>query len=170
MTAAMIAAALTACVMEEPSVDLSFYLEKGKKGMINTMSIHVVDPVAERRLSVIGDADRSVVVTIGTPCPDPEGDWKCSFHVEGLDDSATRDAHGIDALDALLNAIAGARVVLDASSLALSWEGGEPGDTGIPRMVPRFYGWELARQLEEYIEGQVEAFANAVETRAEKQS
>lgn len=60
--------------------------------------------------------------------------------------------------------------MLDSSALTLGWEGGETGDTGIPRMVPRFYGWQFARRIEEHIERQVEAFAKEVETRSEERS
>jgi hypothetical protein len=61
-------------------------------------------------------------------------------------------AHGADALQALINAIQGVRKALDDSSLALTWVGGEPGDHGVPRIVPMFFGRAFARDIEDEID------------------
>ena len=131
--------------------------------MAESSEPRIDDPVIERRLSVADEPDRAVIVTIGKPHPDPDGDWACTFRVDGIAGSRGTDAHGIDGLQALLNAIEGARVALSASGMSLSWEGGEPGDTGIPRTVPMFYGRSFAEGIERYIDQQVHAFAKAAE-------
>lgn len=117
------------------------------------------DGLIERRYSVVGDPGRIVIVSIGAPRldPDPTGDWMCLFSV----DATQAVAHGVDALQALLNAIEGARVALDASGLSpsLVWAGGEPGLTGLPRTVPFFFGRAFAEKLERYIDQELEAFA-----------
>lgn len=95
-----------------------------------------LDPVATRAFSVEGDPGREVAVTIGRPIPEPAGDWICSFSIEGLPSAGNGTAHGIDALDALMMAMDGARKALVATGLTLRWKGGEPGDMGIPRLMP----------------------------------
>jgi len=50
--------------------------------------------------------------------------------------------------------------MLDASGLHLSWEGGEPGDAGIPRMVPMFYGRTFAEKVERHIDQEIHAFGD----------
>jgi hypothetical protein len=122
------------------------------------------DPIVVRRLSVADDPDRAVTVMIGKPHPSPDGNWTCPFRVDGIGITGARGtAFGIDGLQALLNAVEGARTTLAASDLSLSWEGGEPGDHGIPRTVPMYYGRAFAEGIERHIDQQVRAFAAAVE-------
>ena len=122
-------------------------------------------PIATRRLSVADQPGRVVLVTIGHPEPDPNptGDWRCSFYIEGIDDSGPRVVHGADSLQALLIALEGVRKKLDASGLALVWQNEEPGNICIPRMVPYQFGGTFARDIERYIDDRVEAFASAAE-------
>lgn len=120
------------------------------------------DPIVVRRLSVADDPDKAVTVMIGKPHPSPDGNWTCPYRVEGIT-GARGAAFGIDGLQALFNAVEGARTTLAASDLSLSWEGGEPGDHGIPRTVPMYYGRAFAEGIERHIDQQVRAFAAAVE-------
>ncbi len=126
----------------------------------------IANPIAERRFSVVGEPAREVVVTIGKPRPDPSGDWRCSFRIRGISDDRRRVARGLDALQALLLAVEGAREALAASDLVLLWEGGEAGDTGLPRTVPQYYGLDFARKIERYIDRETQKFAQAAKTRA----
>lgn len=123
----------------------------------------LANTIAVRRLAVVGEPGREVVVTLGKPRPDPKpgGDWMCSYLVEGLPDARKRAAHGVDAMQALLMALEAVRVALRAAGLQLAWEGGEPGDAGIPRMVPLFYGLGFAREIERHIDAQIEERARA---------
>lgn len=130
----------------------------------------VAKPIAVRRLAVVGEPGRELIVTIGKPRPDPKpgGDWMCSFLVEGLPRTRRRAAHGVDALQALLMAVEGVRATLDASGLQLAWEGGEPGDTGIPRTVPLFYGLDFAQKIGRHIDREIQEHAQAAEASSER--
>lgn len=113
-------------------------------------------PIAERRLFVDNDQERQLVVRIGQPAPDPAGDWLCPFHVEGID-SAPRDAHGIDAIQALEMAFEGARVTIERSGLCVSWFAGD--GTGISRTVPSFLPPDQQRDIERYIDERINDFS-----------
>ncbi len=94
--------------------------------------------IAERVLSVDGEPGRIITVTIYEPEPDREAGegWLCELRIQGALRQRDR-AHGLDALQALSNAIQSARRFLDDSGLSLTWAGGEPGDHGVPRIVPQ---------------------------------
>ena len=57
---------------------------------------------------------------IDQPQPDPGGDWRCAFAVEGIGRSGPFETHGIDALQALTLAMDDIRNVLDESGLEVS--------------------------------------------------
>lgn len=126
---------------------------------ISTMT----DIIAERQLVVEGEPGKSVVLTIGKPCPDPRGDWVCPVEVQGVGESQQLNGYGVDAVQALMNALEAARYILDQSGLTLTWPGGEPGDAGIPRLIPASFGLVFARKIEAYIDREVEDFAKAAE-------
>lgn len=140
---------------------------------MNIMSSAISTPVVERRLSVIDDPHRVLVVRIGRPVPDPDpgGNWRCPYQIDGIDDASVQHAHGIDALQALIMAIEATRVKLGSSGLELSWEGGEPGenDAGIPRIMPMFLPRPFALAAERCIDQQIEAFGKAARTRPEEE-
>lgn len=114
--------------------------------------------IADRVLSVDGEPGRIVAVTIYEPEPDREaGDgWVCEFRVQGALNERDR-AHGVDSLQALVNAVQGVWKTLDNSGLSLTWAGGEPGDHGIPRIVPQFLGRDFAEAMEAEIDLRVGA-------------
>jgi hypothetical protein len=118
-------------------------------------------PIAERALSA--DDGQTVTVEIYAPEPDPAssfGDWRCPFRLRGaldIDDAG----HGVDSLQALLNATQGARKYLDGSGLVLTWAGGEPGVLGIPRVVPEMFGRAFAQDIEGEIDRRVTALGPA---------
>ena len=80
--------------------------------------------IAGRVLSVDGEPDRIVAVTIYEPEPDREAGtgWVCEFRLQGALKERER-VHGADALQALLNAVQGVRRVLDGCGLSLTWDG-----------------------------------------------
>lgn len=127
------------------------------------------DVIAERRLSAVGDPTRIVTLTIGRPRPDPAGDWICPVHVDGIGDVAQQSGRGVDALQALLNAAEAARYVIDQSGLLLTWEGGEPGDAGLPRIVPTSLGLSFARQIEAHIDRKVQKVAQVAEDAGQRE-
>jgi hypothetical protein len=97
-----------------------------------------------------------VEVRIGAPEKVPGGEWRCAFQVAISPDSAVQYAYGLDQLQALLMALVGVRAVLDTSGLELSWEGGEPGDHGMPFFVPQYFGLAFSRRLEALVVAEVE--------------
>lgn len=123
------------------------------------MSVEIKNALCRRRFTVAGDPGRIIVATVGLPEPDPAGDWRCPFSVEGVAGGGPFDAHGIDALQAVLLAIEGTRKVLDDSRLTLSWNGGDSDDTGIPHMIPLFLPATIRRSMERSIDRQAKAFA-----------
>jgi hypothetical protein len=113
-------------------------------------------PIAERLLTTDG---RAVTIAIYAPEPDPaspHGDWRCEFRLTGALD-ADAYGHGLDSLQALGNAIQGVRMYLDDSGLSLTWDGLEPGDHGVPRIVPQFFGRAFAKDIEDEIERRIAA-------------
>jgi hypothetical protein len=114
--------------------------------------------IADRVLSVDGEPGRIVTVTIYAPEPDHDSgtDWRCELRVQGALD-ARDTAHGVDALQALINAIQGVRSALDDSGLSLTWAGGERGDHGVPRIVPMLFGRAFARDVEDEIDRRLAA-------------
>lgn len=115
--------------------------------------VRVAHPIAVRRYDVLGEPGGQVMVTIGRPRPEVDGAvWRCSFLVEGIPKERRRVARGVDALDALQNAIHATRRMLKECGLVLAMEGCEPGDLGIARPVPSYRGSGLAEKIEGYID------------------
>lgn len=128
------------------------------------MASRIPNPLVVRRYVAPG-AGRTVTLTIGPPHldPDPTGDWQCAIEILGTDRDFFEFAHGLDALAAIINAIAGARKALVESGLDVGWEGGM--GAGIPRYVPDFGDKELAREMEAYIDRRLEERVREYEER-----
>lgn len=60
-------------------------------------------------------------------------------------------------MSALVNAIQGVRKYLDDSGLSLTWDGLEPRDHGVPRIVPQFFGHAFAKDIEDEIDRRLAA-------------
>jgi hypothetical protein len=113
--------------------------------------------IAERHLSVVGEPDREFVIRIGQPRPsDPEG-WACDFAVVGVDEGSGV-VYGVDSLQALQNAIEAARATIRSSRLVCTWEGGVPGEVGLPRTVPTFEGSGFRERIERHIDRELRKF------------
>jgi hypothetical protein len=126
--------------------------------------------IAERRLSVVGEPDREIVITIGQPYrSEPEG-WACSYAVTGLPTGGSGVVYGADSLQALQNAIEGARVALKASRLVCTWGGGVRGEVGLPRAVPTFEGSGFREKIERYIDREVRKFVRMAKARHRRRS
>jgi hypothetical protein len=124
----------------------------------------IANPIAVRRYTVAGEPGREIVLTIGKPRPDPRpgGDWMCSVLIEGIPKERRLRAHGVDAVQALQDAMACARHELDASGLPVVWLDNEPGDMGLPLSIPGCWGLEFERKLERYVNRQVKRMNDAV--------
>lgn len=109
--------------------------------------------VARRELTVFPGGPQ-VIVNIGLPRPHPKGDWGCCFLIEGLGKPILKNALGVDALQALILAIQGARVTLDETGLRFSWLEADPDrvSTGIPNYVPTDLGPQAESRISIAIE------------------
>jgi hypothetical protein len=67
---------------------------------------------------------------------DPNGDWICRYQATGGDVAITSRAHGVDSLQALIEALRGVRHELEPFASKLSWLSGQLGDTGLPLIAP----------------------------------
>jgi hypothetical protein len=129
----------------------------------------IVNPIAERRLAVVGEPGREFVIVLGKPRrdPDPTGDWMCPYFVEGLSPARRRFAHGADSLQALQMAIEAAKYRIEASGLVCTWADGEPGDIGVPRTVPTFEGSGFAQKIGRIIDRELKKFARVAKARSD---
>jgi hypothetical protein len=119
----------------------------------------LTEVVATRKLYGSVPANKSSVIRIGKPRKVSETEWECPFHISNAGMPGVAFGHGIDALQALVQAIDGCRVFLERSGTTFRWEGGENGDTGVPRFVPAMFGAEFANHVGRMIDKEVENFA-----------
>jgi hypothetical protein len=128
----------------------------------------VANPIAERRLAVVGEPDREVVITIGKPRPEPDPSvWMCTFLVEGIPGARRRIARGADSLQALQVAIQAAKATINAAGVVCTWGSDEPGDIGIPRPIPSFDGSGFAQKVERYIDRELKKLIRTAKGRRE---
>ncbi len=111
--------------------------------------------LATRVLQDSAHPEVELEVQLGLPEQAPNGDFRCAFRVKGLNRGETAYAAGVDALQALINALEGVATQLRESGLALTWMGGDPG---LRRQIPIFLGPEFANEIESIIESKVESF------------
>lgn len=116
----------------------------------------VVKAVAVRRLKNHTREGRDVTLRISWPRRVRPSEWACSYHVTGLNASATvgRTVYGLDALQALVLTIDACRAALAEHEKDLAWAGGNRGDCGIPRYIPGMLGKPFARRLARLIDGE----------------
>ncbi|AUX23766.1 hypothetical protein SOCEGT47_042960 [Sorangium cellulosum] len=118
--------------------------------------VPVDNPIAERRLTVVDDPGRSVVIAIGQPLEVQPGEWACPFTIRGIPEPRSDRGLGIDGVSALLNALHAIRFALEASGVRVSWEGGEPGDTGFPRLMHYAFGFAFSQRMEQLIDEEIQ--------------
>ena len=114
--------------------------------------------VAERHLHAEGRV-RPIIVRVMMPRPSKKGDWECQYQALGIGNGRRRTAYGVDAVQALVLALTGLAYVVRNSGLEPAWEGGEPGDDGLPTFVPTYLGLAFAKRMSRLIEREVEKFA-----------
>src|SRR5713101_736140 len=85
---------------------------------------------------------KNVVVSLARPEKISAHEWRCGFQIEGIAPQQLHYAYGLDAFQALMMALEGIHCMLssDNHDRQLTWEGGELGDIGFPRLVPAAYG------------------------------
>jgi hypothetical protein len=117
--------------------------------------------MAVRRLRVRGSR-RTVLVRLGKPRRAGR-DWRVPVQIRGVGSAELLDGFGVDAIQAVINALEGIRVTLAKSGQHLTWVGGRSGDTGFPRVVPNIGSPQLRQRLEQLIDREVEHFVRALE-------
>jgi hypothetical protein len=115
--------------------------------------------VASRKL--VGPSGAQMLVSIGAPEQASVDDWTCRFSLG----EQTHQAHGIDALQALIMAIEGLRTHLSRAQEPWTWAGGEPGDHGIPRHIPTAFGLQFADSVGKLLDEQIAQFAENAKRR-----
>jgi hypothetical protein len=111
--------------------------------------------LATRELKDSANPDLDLEIQLGMPEQRKDGSWRCTFRVAGLNQGKTAYAGGIDALQALVNALDGIATQLRESGRSLTWMEGEPG---IRRQIPIFLGPEFAERIESFIAAEIESF------------
>lgn len=121
--------------------------------------------VGIRLLREAGSNRKAVIVKVGKPRKQRGGNWACPFQISGLGLRKIEYGHGVDSIQALLMAIEGIRTRLEQSGKQLTWDGGDPGDTGFTRFVPTFFGVDFCKRIDRLIDREVQRFARTAETR-----
>lgn len=118
--------------------------------------------VATRRVR-LGAKKKPVIVKIGKPRKAGREEWRCPYSIKGLGTGSIQYASGADAVQALLMCIEAVRTRLESCGREITWESGEPGDTGFPRLVPTLYGQRFYKRLERLIDREIQQFARKAE-------
>lgn len=125
------------------------------------MGNRIANVIASRRLAVVGEPAREVIIKLGKPRPEPDPSvWMCSYLIEGIPDERRRVARGADSLQALQCALQGAKATIAESGVVCTWNT-EPGDIGIPYTVPTYEGSGFSQRMERMIEQEIEVFTRA---------
>jgi hypothetical protein len=104
--------------------------------------------IASRILTEGNARDHKIIVTVGAPRRIEADNWLCPYRIEGIVDSGIHYSYGVDALQALILALAGIRYDLDQTKRRFIWFA---DDHGIPRQVPTGYGMTFERRVERAI-------------------
>ena len=108
--------------------------------------------LASRELCDPAALDEVYLARVGMPQKLSAQRWRCAFQLSGPVPTEPEHAHGIDAMQALVNALAGLNRLVKGSGRALTWLGGDPGDSGLYRQVPTHLGSQFACQIEALID------------------
>ena len=120
--------------------------------------------MAERTLTRVCPENSLVHIRVGRPRKDrATGDYFCPFSLEGLGDRTSREAWGIDSMQALQNALQAIRLALAPHASRLKWEGGQDGWLGFPKAIPDLFGPTFTQRLEGMVDREVERFARTQE-------
>jgi len=105
-----------------------------------------------------------VEVALAAPVKISEQEWRCAFRVKRDTSAQTHFAPGLDALQALINAIEGIRSTLREHDEQMTWLGGEPGDPGVPRFIPQFFGIQFGNRMSRILDEEIERFSAKAKT------
>jgi uncharacterized protein DUF6968 len=108
--------------------------------------------IAHRVLKEKGPRGKEVVIHLGRPRRGSKAAWECPFLIDGLGEKTVQTAPGVDALQALLLAIAGIRANLDRARRELTWLDDDELGPDIPRFIPTQYGRLFEERIRQVIE------------------
>ena len=105
--------------------------------------------IASRVLQEENAPDDESTVVLGAPRRVEADHWICPYRIEGIVESDIEYSYGVDALQALLLALAGIRRFLDRTKRNFFFFG---HDHGIPRQIPMGYGKAFEERVERAID------------------
>jgi hypothetical protein len=121
-------------------------------------------PIATRELRLV-TSGRPVLVEIDAPEQRGSGEWTCAYRIRGIGRLRAGRVSGDDALHALLLACAAARRALEPFAAGLTWSG-EPGELGLPELIPDHFGGEFRRRIERLVRDETEREARRLKAAA----
>jgi hypothetical protein len=128
--------------------------------------------IAKRTLTLPGR--KQVVVRIGCPQEVGPDTWGCTFRITGGGLRIRSTAHGVDAVQALVQALRGIVLALKPIRREATWVGGGPGELGFPEMVPiglgKRFETRIARMVEKEAQRQLRRRERAVKARKRPES
>ncbi|WP_437614406.1 hypothetical protein WMF20_15460 [Sorangium sp. So ce834] len=132
-------------------------VRKGRKGTV--MEIYSSLPLAS--LAPLRSSSNELIFTglmvaIGQPREVQPGEWACPSTIDGVPEPRSDRGLGIDGVSALLNALHAIRFALEASGVRISWEGGEPGDAGFPKLTHYAFGVAFSQRMEQLIDEEIQ--------------
>jgi hypothetical protein len=110
--------------------------------------------IASRQLALL-PSGRPVLVELDAPRRRRTGEWACAYRIRGLGRARSAQAFGQDSLEALQLALVALRRELEPFGPRLTWTG-EPGELGLPLLIPDFFGGEVRRRLEGLVQRELE--------------
>jgi hypothetical protein len=110
--------------------------------------------IASRQLTLV-PSGRPVLVELDAPRPRRTGEWACAYRIRGLGRARAGQALGEDGLEAIQLALVALRRELEPFGPRLTWTG-EPGELGLPLLIPDFFGGEVRRRLEGLVQREIE--------------
>jgi len=105
--------------------------------------------IAGRVLHEENARDDEITVVLGAPRRVEADHWLCPFRIQGIVESDIKYGYGVDAVQALLNALAGIRNSLDRTKRRFLFQG---SDHGFPRQIPTEYGKAFEERVERAID------------------
>ena len=110
--------------------------------------------IASRRLTLV-PSGRPVLLELDAPRLRRTGEWSCAYRIRGLGRARAGQALGEDGLEAIQLALVEVRRELEPYGPRLTWTG-EPGELGLPLLIPDFFGGGVRRRLEALVQREIE--------------
>jgi len=125
--------------------------------------------IGERRLTTRTARPKPVTVTLGKPrLPRGERDWECPFRISGGGIRVLEYGYGVDAIQAVVNALQGIRTFLDKSGKSFDWHGTRMDDGGFQRLIPWYGDSRFTRRLEKLVDSELRREVASLRRRQER--